>query len=228
MDNEIALLLEKANIKEEKVIGDIKYHIGTLNDKPVIISRSGIGKVRSSSGVTALFNNFNISKMIFTGIAGGVKDEEEVLDQVIGTTVVEHDYGVLSNEGFEWCGGDPGMKEPGEYYHCDESLVNLAYESAQAVMDEDRHIFKGTIATGDQFIASKEYCNYLEEKFDAYACEMEGVSAAKVCQTYEKPFVILRTLSDKADGDAHESYADFGDLAAKQSNKIVIKMLESL
>ena len=66
------------------------------------------------------------------------------------------------------------------------------------------------------------------KKFDAYACEMEGVSAAKVCQTYEKPFVILRTLSDKADGDAHESYADFGDLAAKQSNKIVIKMLESL
>ena len=69
---------------------------------------------------------------------------------------------------------------------------------------------------------------YLNREFDAYACEMEGAAIARVCQTYEKPFVIMRTLSDKADGKAHESYVDFIQTAAGQSNAIVLQMLESL
>ena len=227
MDNEISLLLKQAEIKEEKTIGGIKFYIGSLSDKPVVISRSGIGKIRAGSGITALLNNFNISKVIFTGIAGGTRDDENVLDEVIGTSVIEHDYGFVTDDGFVWGGGDPGKKEPGERYYCDTSLVDLAYESALATMS-DRNIFKGLIATGDQFISSTNYVNWLQEEFDAYACEMEGASAAKVCTAYEKPFVILRTLSDKADGNAHDSYADFGDRAADQSSKIVMKMLESM
>lgn len=227
MDNEIALLLSQAKIKENRTIGGIDFHIGKLNNKPVVISRSGIGKIRASSGITSMLNNFNISKVIFTGIAGGIRDEQNVLDEVIGTSVIEHDYGFITNDGFVWAGGDPGKKEPGERYYCDESLVNLAYESAVATMSE-KNIYKGLIATGDQFISSSDYVNWLKDEFDAYACEMEGASAAKVCTAYQKPFVILRTLSDKADGNAHESYADFGDRAADQSSKIVLKMLESM
>ena len=174
-----------------------------------------------------MLNTYDISKVIFTGIAGGTRDDEEVLDEVIGTKVIEHDYGFRTKDGFVWGGGDPGKKEPGEYFECDKSLVDLAYTSALTVMEE-KHIFKGLIATGDQFIASSEYVNWLQEEFDTYACEMEGAAIAKVCTNYEKPFVILRTLSDKADGEAHESYADFGDKAADQSSKIVLKMLETI
>ena len=227
MDNEISLLLKQAEIKEEKTIGGITFHVGTLNNTPVVISRSGIGKIRASSGITSMLNNFNISKVIFTGIAGGIRDDENVLDEVIGTSIIEHDYGFMTDDGFVWGGGDPGKKEPGEVYYCDSDLVNLAYESAVATMS-DRNIFKGLIATGDQFISSTNYVTWLQNEFNAYACEMEGASAAKVCTAYEKPFVVLRTLSDKADGNAHDSYADFGDKAADQSNKIVIKMLESI
>ena len=156
-----------------------------------------------------------------------VKDEQNVLDQVIGTKLVEHDYGYRTNDGFVWGGGDPGKKEAGEYYSCDETLVNVAYNSALTVLEKD-HIYKGVIATGDQFIASSSYVDYLDSEFDAYACEMEGAAIAKVCVNYQTPFVVLRTLSDKADGNAHDSYADFGDRAADQSSKIVLKMLESI
>ena len=227
MDNEISLLLKEANITEEKTIADITYHIGTLRDKPVIICRSGIGKINASRGVTTLLNYYDVSKILFTGIAGGVREDEQVLDQVIGTTIVEHDYGFITNEGFVWAGGDPGKQEPGEYYPCDPGLVDLAYQSALSFMNEE-HIFKGLIASGDQFIASSEYVNWLQEQFDAYACEMEGASIAKACKIYQVPFLVIRTLSDKADGNAHESYANFGDLAADQSSKIIMKMLESL
>ena len=227
MDTEIAMLLEQIDIEEERIVADTTYYVGTLKDKPVIITHPGIGKIRASSGVTTLFNTWSISNVIFTGVAGGTRDDENILDEVIGTKVVEHDYGSLSDDGFTWCGGDPGQLEPGEYYECDKDLVDLAYESALSVMEES-HIHKGLIATGDQFIASTEYVKYLQDSFDAYACEMEGAAIGKICVAYEKPFVLLRTLSDKADGEAHDSYVGFMDLAAKQSNKIVLKMLESL
>ena len=45
---------------------------------------------------------------------------------------------------------------------------------------------------------------------------------------YNTPFVVLGTLSDKADEEAQNSYLDFGDRAADQSCKIVLKMLENI
>ena len=227
MDIEINLLLKEAKIDEQKEVGGVKYYVGTLKDKPVAISRAGVGKVRASSGVTSLLNSYNISKVIFTGVAGGLRDEEDVLDEVIATCVIEHDYGFITNDGFEWGGGDPGKKEPGEYHYCDESLVKLAYDSAVTIM-QDHHVFKGLIATGDQFISSTNYVNWLVSDFNGYACEMEGASIAKICELYDTPYVILRTLSDKADEEAQGSYLNFADLAADQSCKIVLKMLESL
>lgn len=228
LDLEISLLLKEANIKEEKVVGGVEFYIGTLKDKPVVISRAGIGKIRASSGITSMLNFYDISNVIFTGVAGGLREEERILDQVIATSVIEHDYGFITDSGFEWCGGDPGKKEPGEIFRCDTNLVDLAYTSAMTVMNPNSGVFKGLVATGDLFISSHEYVNYLVEEFDAYACEMEGASIAKICTAFEKPFVIIRTLSDKADAEAPESYDDFDDLAADQSSKIVLKMLESL
>ena len=227
MDVEVDLLIDEANIKETKTIGSAVVHVGTLKGKDVIIARAGIGKINASSNFTGVMAQYDLSKVIFTGVAGGIKDEESVFDQVVGTKVVEHDYGYLGNDGFVWCGGDPGRFEPGECYECDPDLVELAYKSSLQALT-DHKVFKGVIASGDQFIASADYVRYLETEFNAYACEMEGAAIAKVCQIYDKPFVIMRTLSDKADGEAHESYMDFMEVAAEQSNAIVLKMLESL
>ncbi|MBQ3286559.1 MAG: 5'-methylthioadenosine/adenosylhomocysteine nucleosidase [Firmicutes bacterium] len=228
MDNEIDLLLEEAVIDRVDTIADAEYHIGSLHGQPVIITRAGIGKIRAASGVTAMLSEYPISKVIFTGIAGGVADETQVLDEIIATRLVEHDYGILSNDGFEWCSGDPGSGgEPGICYDCDTQLVQLAYDAAVEVVGED-HVFKGTIATGDQFIANSEYVEKLRRDHDAYACEMEGAATAVVCTKYETPFVVIRALSDKADGNAHDSYENFGDIAADNSSRIVINILDSI
>ncbi len=57
---------------------------------------------------------------------------------------------------------------------------------------------------------------------------MEGASIAKTCIYYNIPYVVIRALSDKVDGNAHDSYEDFGDIAVSNSSKIVLKMIESL
>ena len=228
MDNEIDLLLKEAKIDHVDMVAGVKYHVGTLHGQSVVITRSGIGKIRASSGITTLLLKYPISKVIFTGIAGGVADEPQVLDQIIATRLIEHDYGILSNDGFKWRSGDPGFGDvEGVYYECDQELIKLAYDAAVEVIGAD-HVFKGTIATGDQFIANSDYVAKLQSDYNAYACEMEGAAAAVVCINYGIPFIVIRSLSDKADGNAHESYENFGDEAANNSSRIVIKMLGNI
>lgn len=228
MDNEVALLLKEAEIDHVDTIGGVEFHVGTLHGQPVVIMRSGIGKVMAASALTAMLNNYPISRVIFTGIAGGVGDETQVLDQVIATRLVQHDYGTITNDGFVWSSGVTGA-EMGEkdFYTCDPDLVDLAYEAAVLVVGKE-HVFKGTIATGDQFVASEEYVRRLQQDFDAIACEMEGASIAAVCTQYGVPFVVIRAMSDKADGNAHESIDNMGDLAADNSSRIVIQMLDAM
>lgn len=135
MDNEVALLLKEAKIERVDTFGGVDFHVGTLHGQPVVIMRSGIGKVLSASALTAMLNRYSVSKVIFTGIAGGVGDETQVLDQVIATRLVQHDYGTMTNDGFVWANGVTG-EEAGEkdYYFCDSALVDLAYNCAVEVI----------------------------------------------------------------------------------------------
>lgn len=228
MENEVALLLQEAQIDHVDTIGGVDFHVGTLHGVPVVIMRSGIGKVMAASAATAMLNNYPISRVIFTGIAGGVGDETRVLDQVIATRLVQHDYGTITNDGFVWSSGVTG-EEMGEkdFYTCDPELVELAYEAAVQVLGEE-HVFKGIVATGDQFVASEEYVRILQDAFDAIACEMEGASIAAVCTQYGVPFVVIRAMSDKADGNAHETIENMGDIAADNSSRIVMRMLDAM
>ena len=74
-------------------------------------------------------------------------------------------------------------------------------------------------------VSSSNYVTYLQQKFNALACEMEGASVAAICNLYSIPFVVLRTMSDKADGLAHETYENMADIAADNSCDIVMRML---
>ena len=224
MDTEIDLLLINAEIERTDHIGGIDFHVGTLCGKDVIIVRAGIGKIMAAAGTTALLNNYDIENVFFTGVAGGVGDQTKVLDIVVADELVQHDYGMITSEGFQWTPGHTGI---GGYFPCDEKLISLAFDSAVSVVGAD-HTFKGTIATGDQFVASEPYVMELQDKFNAIACEMEGAAVAAVCTQYDVPFVVIRSMSDKADGQAHETYTDMVDRAADNSCRIIMKMLENL
>ena len=57
---------------------------------------------------------------------------------------------------------------------------------------------------------------------------MEGGAIAHVCTLNNTPFVIIRAMSDKADGSANVTYDEFVDKAAENSKDIVLRMLEAL
>ena len=225
MSNELKMLLDKAEISETKTIGGVDYNIGKLEGQDVVLVQGGIGKAMAAAGTTVLINEFNVKSIIFTGIAGGVGDEVKVLDEVIATDLVFYDYGNQTNDGFVW-NAEGGINEDGSI-PVDEELSQKAYDAAISVLGEE-HVFQGRIATGDQFVASSEYVTYLQNEFDAIACEMEGAAVARIAAQYEVPCCVIRAMSDKADGVAHDTYENFGDTAADNSAKIVLTMLQNM
>ena len=224
MQNEVDLLLSKAEIDRVDTVGGVDFHVGRLCGLPTVIAKAGVGKVLAASGMTAMLNRYPVTSVIFTGVAGGVRDETKVMDMVIGTKLIQHDYGQHTADGFEWFAGTNGEAD---YCDCDPELVQIAYDAAVSELGKE-HVYEGVIASGDQFIASESYVQRLQKDFDALACEMEGAAIATVCKNYETPFVVIRCMADKADGKAHESYENLVEDAANQSCRVVLRMLETM
>ena len=212
MSVELKALVDAADIQKETVIGSKTYYVGKLNGEDVVLVQAGVGKVLSANYTAALLNNFTVKGVVFTGIAGGVGDDVNVMDMVIGTSLVQHDYGTETNNGFVW-NGEAGSNQETGMIPVDGTLSK---------------IHQGVIATGDQFISSESYVKELQTKFDALACEMEGASVARVCDQFGVPCAILRCMSDKADGIAHDTYAFNYTEASNTSASVVQEMMKTL
>ena len=215
-----------ADIQKETVIGSKTYYVGKLNGEDVVLVQAGVGKVLSANYTAALLNNFTVKGVVFTGIAGGVGDDVNVMDMVIGTSLVQHDYGTETNNGFVW-NGEAGSNQETGMIPVDGTLSKIAYNAACDVLGSAK-VHQGVIATGDQFISSESYVKELQTKFDALACEMEGASVARVCDQFDVPCAILRCMSDKADGIAHDTYAFNYTEASNTSASVVQEMMKTL
>ena len=126
----------------------------------------------AASCAETLIDTYHVGGIVFTGIAGGVGDDVNVMDMVIGTSLVQHDYGTETNNGFVW-NGEAGSNQETGMIPVDGTLSKIAYNAACDVLGSAK-VHQGVIATGDQFISSESYVKELQTKFDALACEMEG------------------------------------------------------
>jgi len=223
MDVELNYLLAQADITEVVSIGGNDFNVGTLEGQEVVIVRAGIGKSLSAATTAILCHEFNVSAIVFTGIAGGVAPQVKIADVVISTNVFLHDYGYLGNDGKIDLNTDFVAKVD---LPADPALEKQAYQAAVEVLGEDR-VYKGAIATGDQFMANQQYVDYLYQDYNTYAVEMEGASVGYVAAKYNVPFVIIRSMSDKADGLAHAAYDNWYQIVSDNSGKIVIQFMKN-
>lgn len=225
MENEVRTLISLMEV--EKIIdkASLKFYIGKLESKDVILVQCGIGKVNAALCAQILISEFGANAVVNTGVAGAIHQLLDVNDIVISTEAIEYD---VDATGFGYKKGQiPQMEN--SIFKADETLVETAYKSSlEQVKDKGYKIVKGRVATGDIFINSKELKEELQNDFEAYCGEMEGGAIAHVCTLNNTPFVIIRAMSDKADGSADVTYDEFVEEAAENSKDIVLKMLRSL
>ena len=90
------------------------------------------------------------------------------------------------------------------------------------------------IATGDQFVCSASASLQLVNDLTVagmppLAVEMEGAAVAQVCADYGVPFAAVRTISDRADGQAHVDFPAFvAEVASPYARAIVRRLIRAI
>jgi hypothetical protein len=68
----------------------------------------------------------------------------------------------------------------------------------------------------------------LRTNFNADGVEMEGAAVAQICSQYGIPSLVIRSITDRADGSSYTDYHNFVRIAAQNSSAFVIAILNQL
>lgn len=219
MPIETRLLLDQLTQRHELVRQGITLHRGLLHGRELLVATSGVGKVNAARVSTLLLAE-GASALVFTGVAGALDPRLEPGDLVISSDCLQYDVDVSA------LGYEPGLI-PGEQlcWAADERLQELALAAAAELPVTS---FSGRVLSGDTFLADPARAAGLRQRFAGSCVEMEGAAVAQVCAAAGVPFVIIRSISDRADGGAKPDFRQFTELAARQSLKVVDGLLQRL
>ena len=219
MQQEVAILKKLMDVDEVIEVMHVAFTVGRLHGKDVVLLESGIGKVNVAMATTLLLERFEISAVINTGSAGGIKADAQVGDVIISESVVYHDVDVT---GFGYAVGQvPSL--PAAF----SSDAKLVAQVETVLAEAGARYFKGQIATGDAFIHRPEQLEQVRTNFaHAIALEMEAAAVAHVCHLAKVPFVVVRALSDIAGQKSEISFEEFLPLAAKASSRMVNQLVK--
>ena len=221
MDEEVSALKEAMDKTHTETIAGMDYFVGKIGKTNVVVVQCGMGKVNAGLCAHVLINEFNVKKVINTGVAGSLSNMIDIGDFVVSTEAVQHDFDV-SPIGFEK-GEIPYTEKVAFEADLDmrEKIVESIVTSCFGVS-----VYQGRICTGDQFIETMEQKEAITTTFGGLCCEMEGGAIAQVCYLNNTPFVIIRAISDKVDGSGSVDYEEFMKQAAKHSSDAILYLLE--
>lgn len=224
MDVEVATLKEAMTEKTETMVAGSVYCEGILEGLPVVVVQCGVGKVNAALCVQALCDQFSVTHVVNTGIAGSLDAELDIGDFVISRDAVYHDFDCHILNPAYVVGQVPGL--PVRAFPADENLVKLAYAAADSLCPGHAKI--GTVASGDQFVCSKAQKAQIVADTGALCTEMEGAAIAHGAWKNGVPYVVIRAISDKADDSAEMDYPSFEAIAAKRCALVTQAMAKAL
>jgi len=222
-----------------KVIGMRAYTSGTINGIDVVVVFSRWGKVAAAATVATLIHVFNVTEVIFTGVAGAIDPSLNIGDIVIAKRLYQHDMDARPlMQQFEI----PLLGKT--FFECDATEIEKVKDAitpliinnglseaigADVLAEFGIHtpnLHIGDVASGDQFFADNDQKLKLHASLPTILCvEMEGAAVAQVCFEHKVPYLIIRTISDAADDASH---IDFPKFIEKVSIKYSVGIIERL
>jgi adenosylhomocysteine nucleosidase len=236
---EMVLLQSKMENKADTVIQRIRFSKGILNGRRVVLAQTGIGKVNAAIVTTLMIEHFAPREIIFSGIAGAIDTTLAAGDIVIGTRLAYHDYGMLTDTGMRYgpTRNTVTLQLNPLYFNCDSLLIRKATIAGtslrlEKIMRETGMVLPevrpGIIVTGDVFVSTAAVTTRLRNELGASATEMEGAAIAQTCFQQNIPFLVIRSLSDKANSTARKDMMSFLDIASRNSAMLVMAILATL
>jgi adenosylhomocysteine nucleosidase len=197
-----------------------EFHFGAIDGRPVVLVLSGIGKVAAAATTALLLDRFEVDALLFTGVAGGLARDVRVGDVVLAHELLQHDLDASPIF--------PRYEVPltGRSRFATDAALTQAL--AQGCADVRLH--EGLVVSGDRFVSTARESARLRAALpDALAVEMEGAAVAQVCADFGRPFAVMRTVSDRADDNAHVDFGQFvEEVAADITHRVVRRALAVL
>ncbi|MFM7027000.1 MAG: 5'-methylthioadenosine/adenosylhomocysteine nucleosidase [Limnohabitans sp.] len=236
MHEELALVLQAMPDEQRVTLAGREFWQGHWQGRPVVAVLSRIGKVAAATTATLLIERFGVGCIVFTGVAGGMGSEVRVGDVVLADGFVQHDMDAsplfppyeVPLYGRSRFATD-GELSRGLALAAQRVLAQVAVHVGEAAVTEFNlqapRLHTGLIASGDRFVSTTAECHALQQALPlALAVEMEGAAVAQVCADCAVPFAALRTISDRADDDAH---ADFTRFIRQVASRYSLAMLST-
>lgn len=235
---EITPIEKRLQDAREVTVQGIVFRTGTLNGRAVVVGRSGTGKVYAAIAATVLITHFKPSAMFFSGTAGGVDPALGLGDVVFGTSVAQHDFGQEAPGGLRRGGPRNPVTEQIEpvFLPAPPELVAAARQAmAQVTLagvktaegERRPRIVEGVIVTGDVFVADAARRDELRKSLGAAAVEMEGAAVMQTCRQFAVPCLVVRSITDRADGRAMASYQALRAQASENAAALVAAIIGS-
>ena len=222
MREEVETLVEMLQAVKTQTHAWSTYYEGKLEGCDVVVVQCGVGKVNAAMCAQILCSCYGVTHLVNTGIAGSLNAQLDIGDLVVSRDAMYHDFDCNAF-------GYPSGKVPGMdviAFPADEKLMESAFAAAEAV--NPGHTKVGRVASGDQFVASKELKEKIIALTQALCTEMEGAAIAQTAYRNQIPFVILRAISDKADDSAEMDYPTFEALAAQRCAQVTMILAKQL
>ena len=205
----------------EVAFGGVRFLCGKIAEIPVVAAKCGVGKVFAAICAQAMILGFSPRLIVNTGVAGNLSDTLSIGDIVISTSVVQHDMDTSPI-------GDPvglisGINKV--YIESDKEAADLM---AEALSEIGLTYRMGVVASGDQFVATEEKRDFIRETFGALCCEMEGAAVGQVCYVHGVPFLVLRALSDGADGSSPDDFPAYCEKVSENSSRAIAAFMARL
>ncbi len=236
MPEEMQSLIDNLKIDQTLIKGKRTYYQGLLFETEVVLVFSRWGKVAAAATVTQLLNSFDISDIIFSGVAGGLEPNLNIGDVVIGTGLIQYDMDasplypameipLLGKTTFETFDTTKLKQATKLFLNNYSKLFTNKVQKKYGIVNP--RLYQGLIVSGDHFVNSMEKINEITSKVPAALCvEMEGAAVAQVCYEYDIPFQIIRIISDKANDNSHIDFPKFAnEVAGKYALRILTKYL---
>ena len=217
MQEELSAVLALMPDANCETVAGRQFWRGHLHGHAVVAVLSGIGKVAAAITATVLIEKFQVNRILFTGVAGGLASHVKVGDVVVGNELLQHDMNASPLF--------PQYEVPllgCARFQTDDVMTQCLLESASLALPHAQ-VHTGLIISGDQFVSSASESQRLQSHIpDALAVEMEGAALAQVCHAYGIPLAVVRTLSDRADDDAHTDFVKFVKTVASPNSAAIV------
>ncbi len=203
----------------DETIGGVHVRIFVYKTTYIYLVKTGIGEIMAAAATQLVVDRYKVDYIINFGFVGSFSKDLKAGDVVLIDRVAHYQ--------FDLSGIDNTLL--GQYEGKNSVFFNLSEQAINWVNQHLQHRLNVvTIASGDEFVCSKQKKDFLANTFDASVCDMELAGIVITALRNNTACISIKIVSDNADDSAAFDFQKSVARGFIESETIFTTLLEVL